>query len=187
MKTISEFGVENFLITPAAHAVNEPAPATIQEQKWHLTVSGVAIADIKSTVHQEWSIPEDLILLSSIIDRPLEFALEYFSIPIPEDSPYLVRGNKPGIVPYFQVEQYTIVAALGCIFDQNTAVNAGFAVDGWDKVEFLQLEGDGNAPLLTNIFQGIRIVVNVRDIDAWLHKVNYQINLLGKIVFVRSI
>jgi len=57
-------------------------------------------------------------------------------------------------------------------------------VDTWRPSPFLTLSTIG-LPTISQIFQGIRVDVAVRDIDAVLHRVNYHISLLGKIVFAK--
>lgn len=43
MPTSVTFAGQNWLITPAALAVNEPKPTSISDQIWVLMLSGVAI------------------------------------------------------------------------------------------------------------------------------------------------
>jgi len=42
------------------------------------------------------------------------------------------------------------------------------------------------AEYVGNIFAGIDVDVAVRDSDAWLYRLGYNITLLGKIVFVNN-
>lgn len=55
MKTITQYAVQNYMITPASHPVNQPLPQTINDQKWHISLSGVAIADLKCESNSDWS------------------------------------------------------------------------------------------------------------------------------------
>ena len=182
MKFVTQYAVQNYVITPAASAVNQSPPHGVSDQKWQLFLSGVAITDVKTVSNNDWS-AETLQLLPNV-RTPIQYAINNFAVPIPDDPPYVVEGD--GSIAYlFNVEQYTIVAALGSIFDQNTSVNAGFSVNSWRPVPFKHLSADG-APTLNRIFNGILIEVATRDIDAHLYRVNFQITLLGKIVFAKS-
>lgn len=84
----------------------------------------------------------------------------------------------------FQVEQWAPFAALGSVFDQNQSINAGFAVDRWRPAPFYSGTEIATGQNLGNLFAAIRVDVAVRDIDAWLHRVNYHITLLGTIRFL---
>jgi hypothetical protein len=182
MKYINQYGVQNYVITPIASAVNQPLPTSISDQKWQLILSGVAIADLKCVSSNDWS--GETLQLHPDIKSPIQHAISVFGVSIPKDPPYVVEGD--GSIAYlFNVDQYTIMAALGSIFDKNTSINAGFAVDSWRPVPFKNLTAAG-APTLSRIFQGILIDVATRDIDAYLYRVNFQINLIGKIVFAKS-
>ncbi|MBA3284979.1 MAG: hypothetical protein H0U27_07965 [Nitrosopumilus sp.] len=183
MKTITQYPVQNYLVTPAAYSVNQNLPQSINDQKWHLSLSGVAIADFKCNSNNDWS--GETLQLSPDIRTPIQYAINNFSIQVPANPPYTVEGD--GSIAYlFNVEQYTIVSALGSIFDKNTAVNAGFSVNTWRPVPFARINGENNAPTLNRIFKGILIDVATRDIDAFLYRVSFQINILGKIVFAKS-
>lgn len=181
-KFITQYAVQNYVITPAASAVNQPTPRNISDQKWQLFLSGVAIANFKSVSNNDWS--GETLQLSPNIKTPIQYAINNFGASIPNNPPYVVEGD--GSIAYlFNVEQYTIMAALGSIFDQNSSVNAGFSVNSWKPVPFKQLTAAG-APTLTRIFNGILIDVATRDSDAYLYRVNFEINLLGKIIFAKS-
>ena len=135
MKFITQYDVQNYVITPAASAVNQPLPQSISDQKWQLFLSGVAITDLKSTSNNDWS--GETLQLSPNIKTPIQYAINNFGVSIPNNPPYVVEGD--GSIAYlFNVEQYTIMAALGSIFDQNTSVNAGFSVNSWKPVPFKQ-------------------------------------------------
>jgi hypothetical protein len=72
---------------------------------------------------------------------------------------------------------------LSSIFDQDASDNAGFAVDVWRPTPFGQVQDVLTGQLVGNIFNGIDVDVAVRDSDAWIYRVGYNITLLGKIVF----
>lgn len=74
--------------------------------------------------------------------------------------------------------------SLGAIFDQDQSINAGFAVNAWRPNTF----GTGTDVVagqpVNNLFAGINAELAVSDSDAWLHRLIYNITLLGKIVFI---
>ncbi|PYN82943.1 MAG: hypothetical protein DMD96_04405 [Candidatus Rokuibacteriota bacterium] len=184
MKHLTEYGGQNWLITPASLAVGETKPQSIHDQKWLLFLSGVVIADLKGD-GQEWDHqtvafspdmagPDD----PSATSGPLNWAIRQYSIPRPPGAAgtqYLVR---------FQVEGWSPCVSLGAIFNKGQSNNSGFAVDTWRPSHF----GTGKNILtdaqVNNLFSGITADVAVRDVDAWLYRLSYNISLLGKIVFV---
>jgi hypothetical protein len=180
MKTITEFAGQNWLITPAALAVGERQPTSIKDQKWLLTLTGVAMVNL--TPNGGNTIRETLQILPDM-DGPLKFAINRFSVPVPTNPHYIIKGLTK-ITPLFQLEEWSPFASLGSIFDKNESINAGFAVDFWRESPFLTLSANG-LPDIKQIFQGIRVDVAVQDKDAVLHRVNYHISLLGKIVFAK--
>ena len=183
MKVISEFAGQNWLITPAALAINESQPATINDQKWLLTLTGVAIVNLKPTSNADW-LRETLQIMPDTA-APLRFAINRYSIPVPTSSPYTDYGDLGVVYPFFQLDEWAPFASIGSIFDKNESVNAGFAVDRWAPSPFKTYTAPG-LPNIGNVFQGIRVDVAVRDIDAILYRVNYHITLLGKIRFVQG-
>ena len=83
----------------------------------------------------------------------------------------------------FQVEQWAPFAALSSVFNQGASVNSGFAVDVWRPNPFASgINAHTNAPL-TKLFSGIQVDVAVRDSDAIIHRLSYNITLVGKVVF----
>ena len=55
MKFLTQFGGQNWLITPVATAVGEAPPANIHDQKWLLVLSGVVIADQRGDNSGNWN------------------------------------------------------------------------------------------------------------------------------------
>jgi hypothetical protein len=70
---------------------------------------------------------------------------------------------------------------LSSVYDANQSVDAGFAVDLWRPAPFRTIT-DGGATI-GNIFTGVRVDVAVRDSDAYLYRLGYNITLEGRIVF----
>jgi hypothetical protein len=182
MKHLTDFAGQNWLITPAALAVGEQRPTSIHDQKWLLVLSGVVLADLKGNSSAQW-LRETLRFLPEMAGSnnsgPLNWAIDHFSIPRPPAS----LAHNVG----FSLEEWAPFASLSSMFNQGQSLNSGFAVDVWRPAPF----GSGTDALsrrsLTNIFSGIEVDVAVRDTDAWIHRISYNITLLGKIVFPVSV
>ena len=176
IRVITTFAGQNWLITPAALARNETPPATVQDQKWLLTLSGVAMVDLKGNSGSQW-LHQTLVLQPTVID-PMHHAIAIHSIPKPPGT----EGNQYSLA--FQAEQWAPFASISAIFNQGQSINSGFAVDVWRPNHF----GNGTSALshlpVNNLWTGLQVDVAVRDTDAWLYRVGYSIALLGKIVFV---
>lgn len=176
VQAITDFAGQNWLIVPAALAVNEPPPADIHGQKWLLTLSGVALVGLQGASNGDW-LRETLLLLPTILD-PIHFAIATHGIPTPPGT----EGVNYRIG--FQLEQGAPFASISSIFDANQSVNAGFAVDVWRPNHF-----DTGFDFFTHasvgtLYTGLQVDVAVRDTDAFLYRVGYNIALLGKIVFL---
>ena len=175
MKEVTTFAGQNWVVAPVAAAVNQAPPKQIQDQKWLLVLSGIGIVDLKGISGAQWlretvSIRPDLV-------GPLQDTINRYSIPTPPGS--LGANYWVG----FRVEQWAPFAALSSMFNQNESVNSGFAVDAWRPNPFMSgTDAFTNAPL-DRLFAGIQVDLAVRDSDAWIHRVSYNITLLGKIVF----
>lgn len=168
----STFDGQNWLITPAALSVNEARPTAL-EQKFLLALSGVVIVDIKGNSGAHWR--RETVSIRPILYSALQYAVTHHGVPVP-------AGSNGSYQLLFEVEQWAPFAAVGSMFNEHQSVNSGFAVDRWRPNPFATATGFNNAPL-ARLFDGIQVDVAVRDIDAWLHRVNYSIVLLGKIRF----
>src|SRR5437016_105638 len=99
MIPITTFAGQNWLITPAALAVNETPPQNISGQKWLLVLSGVTVPNLKGTTPIDWL--RETLRIGPDLQGPLHHAINHFSIPRPpgsEDIQYVVT---------FQVEQWS--------------------------------------------------------------------------------
>jgi hypothetical protein len=175
MIEVTSFGGQNWLITPAARAVNEAAPKNVSGQKWLLVLSGVGIVNMKGKTSDDWLHDEVHILPD--MRGPLDYAIGRWGIPRPqgtEELNYLVG---------FQLEEWSPFAGLSSVFDQDRSVNAGFAVDSWRPSPFASGTDAFSGQTVGNIFTGIIVDTAVRDSDAWLYRVGYNIALEGRIVF----
>lgn len=175
MKELTTFAGQNWLITPAATAVNQTPPADIRDQRWLLTLSGVAIADIEGNSGAQWL--RETVSIRPSLSGPLNHAINTHSIPRPSGT----EGGNYFIG--FQVEQWAPFAALSSMYNRNHSINSGFAVDTWRPNPFASGTDAFTSAPLTRLFAGIQVDVAVRDTDAWLYRVSYNITLLGKIVF----
>jgi hypothetical protein len=174
---LTTFAGQNWLITPTALAVGEQPPRNIHDQKFLLVLSGVVMANLKGA-GADW-LRETVSFLPDMAgpnnSGPLNWAIGRFSIPRPTNPNYKV---------VFSLEEWAPFASLSSIFDQNQAVNAGFAVDVWRPTHFATgTDAFTNQPV-GNIFTGIDVDVAIRDVDAWIFRLGYNISLLGKIVFL---
>jgi hypothetical protein len=213
MKLLQEFTSQNWLITPAALAFRQQPPANIHEQIWLLVLTGVVVADLKGE-NQEW-LNETVSFTPDMSgpnedgnSGPLVWAIDQYRIPKPSAAAghYSIKFSlehtpgpghptppQPGTRTPTGPTGWAPFVSLGSIFDQNTSINAGFAVNAWRPSPFQKTDnppGLGN-DLLThqpvgNIFAGITADVAVRDSDAQILRLGYHITLLGRIVFPAS-
>jgi hypothetical protein len=175
-QVIDSFAGQNWLITPAALAKNEPPPADIHAQKWLLTLSGVGMVNFKGNSEANW-LEETLLLRPTIID-PMHSAIASHGIPTPPGS----EGKQYTLA--FQVEQWSPYASLSSIFNQGVSNNSGFAVEVWRPDHFDNgIDAFSHQPV-GNLYTGLQVDIGVRDTDAWLLRVGYNILLLGRIVFL---
>ena len=170
---LNSFAGQNWLITPAALAVGERAPASIHDQLFQLTLSGVAMVNLEGNSGSTWR-QETLSFLPDM-SGPLNWAISRWGIPKPPNtSSYNIAMSLVEWAPF---------VSLSSIFDQSQSINAGFAVDVWRPTPF----GTGTDAIshaaLANIFNGVNVDVAICDTDAWIYRIGYNITLLGKIVF----
>jgi hypothetical protein len=175
MSEVTDFGGQNWLIIPAARAVNEAAPANISRQRWLLVLSGVAIVNMQGKTSDDWR--RDEIHILPDMRGPLDFAINRYRIPRPQGTEGL--NYEVG----FQLRQWSPVAGLSSVFDQDQSVNAGFAVDGWRPSPFTFGTDAFSGRQVNGLFTGIIVSAAARDSDAWLYRVRYNITLTGRIVF----
>ena len=82
--SFSSFAGQNWLITPAALAVNEAKPATIADQRWFIQFSGVGILDLQGNNFDDWR--REVLVIFPDVDAPLQFAISRHGIPVPTSS-----------------------------------------------------------------------------------------------------
>ncbi|EWT01606.1 hypothetical protein N865_09885 [Intrasporangium oryzae NRRL B-24470] len=174
MHVLSRYWGQNWLITPAALAVNEQPP-DVYEQRWLLVLTGVVDASIQGNSPHQW-LHDTVSFLPDTIS-PLNYAIDHYGIPRPATSGSLA----------FSVDQWAPFASLSSIFDAGPSDNAGFAVDVWRPTSFTEVGDAVTGQVVGNIFGGIDVDVAVRDSDAWIYRIGYSITLLGRIVFTPQI
>lgn len=183
MKFLTSFAGQNWLITPAALAVGEHPPATIQDQKWLLVLSGVVFANLQGNstanwLHETVSFVPDMAGPSN--SGPLNWAINRWAIPRPPAS----AGSYNTV---FSLEEWAPFASLSSVFDQEQSINAGFAVDVWRPSPFQTGTDILTHRPVNNIFTGVNVDAAVRDTDAWIYRLGYNITLLGRIAFTPNI
>ncbi len=173
MPQVTDFAVQNWLITPEALALNEAKPSNISQQRFLLVLSGVCVIDLQGNNPDDWR-RETFTILPDFL-TPLNFAITKYGIPRP------IQANT---VAAMELEQWVLYSAVGSVFErQSGGVDAGFAVDSWRVTPFVPTSGSGGQTL-NQVFTGMDVDVAVRNNNATLHRISFQINLLGRIVFV---
>jgi hypothetical protein len=169
---VGNYGVQSSLITPAAYAVNDTPPTDISDQRWLLMLSGVAEVNMEGTSTADWQAANVLVLSENdaSVLWALNYAISQWRIPQP-----------PTTDPCFAVDLATPFAGLSKV-EAGVSANAGFGVNYWG-LELLTGENAVTGQQLKNIFNGIKVEVGVRDNDASLYSVGYNIALMGNIVF----
>lgn len=175
MIEITEFAGQNWVITPAAVAANETPPSRIQDQKFLMVMSGVALLGLKGSSTSQWR--RETILIRPDIEGPMKWAIGKYGIPTPPGT------SGANFWTAFQVEQWAPFAAVSSIYNKDESDNSGFAVDVWRPNPFNFGPDAFSNATLHNLFTGIQVDVAVRDTDAYLYRVSYNFTLLGKIVF----
>lgn len=169
----NSFAGQNWLITPAALAVNEARPSTISDQTWLIVFTGVGILDLKGNNANDWR-RENLIIFPNIT-APLQHAISKYSIPSPTGV---------NTTAHIELEQWAPFAAVSSTFEKDTN-DVGFAVDVWRPNPFFSAV-DASGTQRNRIFTGILVELAVRNNRAVMHRVSYHFTLMGKIVFLRS-
>lgn len=177
---LTNFAGQNWLITPAALAVGEQPPASIHDQKWLLVLTGVVQANFEGNSASQW-LNTNMSFLPDMAGAtgsgPLNWAIGQYGIPKPADPDYTIA---------FALDEWAPYVSLSAIFDQDQSINAGYAVNVWRPNHFATgINALNNAPV-GNIFTGVNADVGVRDTDAWILSLSYNITLRGRIVFLKA-
>lgn len=166
-KSVDNYANQYWTIVPVAPAFNAAQAKTFAEQRWTLTLSGIALVDFQSGFSgANWH--RDTIYLSPNTIAPLTHAMNSVGIPIPER-----------LAPYLLIDQWSLFATINSIFDKNQSVNAGFAVDDcqplWTGII------DENGDQVYDIFGGMVVDLAACDTDAWIYRIGYSATLVGRI------
>jgi hypothetical protein len=170
---LTEYAVQNWLITPAALAFGEKPPASIQDQVWLLTLSGVVIANLEGNSTTEWR-TETLYFMPPTFTDALNGAIAKWNIPKPPPG-----GWELG----FSAEQWAPYVSLSSIYDQAQSIDAGYAVNNWWLTWGSGTDAFTGLPFNNTLLEDVYADAGVRDTDAWVYRVNYNISLRGRIVF----
>ena len=177
---LTNFAGQNWLITPAALAFGEQPPASIHDQKWLLVLTGVVAANLEGNstsqwLNATWSCLPDLAGPGN--SGPLNWAISQYAIPKPAGQDYAIS---------FALDEWAPFVSLSAIFDQNQSIDAGYAVNVWRPNHFATgIDALSDVPV-GNIFTGVNVDVGVRDTDAWILSLGYNITLRGRIVFTKT-
>jgi hypothetical protein len=174
---------QNWMITPAALAVGEEPPANIYEQKWLLVLSGVVEANFQGNSTSQWrsetvTIAPDMAGGGLGPSGPVWWAIQNYSIPIPSPRP---PNNH--VYSAFSLTSWAPFASLSSIYDADQSTDAGYAVNLWRPTHFGTVTDAVTQQPVNNIFAGIDVDLAVRDTDAQIYRLGYNITLLGRIVF----
>ena len=174
---LTNFAGQNWLITPAALAIGEHPPASIHDQKWLLVLTGVVTANLKGTSTSQW-LNTNLSFLPDMAgpnnSGPLNWAIGQYAIPKPTGQNYTIA---------LALDEWAPFVSLSAIYDQNQSIDAGFAVNVWRPNHFATGIDALSHAQVVNIFTGVNVDVGVRDTDAWILSLGYNITLRGRIVF----
>jgi hypothetical protein len=166
---------QNYVFTPAALAVGQAPPKTISDQTWLMVLSGeVALTEVTGN-GPNWF--QQTVQFSPDMSVPLGAAIEQYSIPKP--PPTDINST-----PCFTLQHWTLFVTLNSIFDQDQAINAGFAVNTWSANLLSSEDVFTNQPL-NNIFGGVFVDVAISDVDAAIMRLGYHFTLLGNIRFAK--
>ena len=178
------FAGQNWLITPAALAVNQAPPKTISDQEFLLVLSGVVIINLQGTLPDDWLQQTITIGPGGLdVNSPLQYSVTKWAIPLPPPVPSVYTLG-------FSLTEWAPFAGLSSVFEKNSgSVDAGYAVNDWRPTPFPTgaNAADVHGNPVSNLFQGINVDLAVRNKNATIYRVSYNITLLGKIVFLPGI
>jgi hypothetical protein len=177
--TITPAG-ENWLITPKALALNEPPPATINDQKFLLLLTGVVITQDFTDGRNGQGISGDnphdwrriTIGLAPDIFPALSYAINTYNIPTPQNA-------TDGYSLIFSLDLWSPFVAISSSVDPSGSA-AGCAVDVWRPAPFGAVDVYDNP--IPNAYNGIEVDIAVFG-GALLQRLSYNFAFVGKIAF----
>jgi hypothetical protein len=139
-------------------------------------LTGVDIIDFAGNNPHDWR-RDNWAIFPEIVTAPLQYVIGRFNFPLPDPN----LAASPGL----ELEQWAPFAAVSSTFSRETGtVDAGFAVDQWRPAPFNSGFDAVTGRQVTHVFNGVDVDVAVRNTQATLHRVSYQITLIGTIVFL---
>jgi hypothetical protein len=174
--SFSSFVGQNWLITPAALAVNEAPPSSINEQKWVIVYTGVGFVDLRGNANA-WH--KEVLIIWPDVAAPLRHVIQKYNIQPPVPQPAGVK-----FTPQIELDQWAPFAAVSASSAKGTD-DVGFEVDVWRPNPFFH-GNDVSGTHYDHIFTGIQVEIAVRTDRALMHEVSYHFTLLGKIVFFET-
>jgi hypothetical protein len=177
---------QNWLITPAALAFAERPPASILDQKWLLVLTGTVNANQPGGGPGGWT---DATLSFSPgmtgPNKPLTWAILKYGIPVPGPSNYAIgfAVDEDECAPFVSLTEIQyLVQTLDVDQDVFPQIDAGYGVSGC-QVTFNTGTDAFFKTQVENIFTGVNVNVSVRNADAQIVSLGYNITLRGRIVF----
>lgn len=153
-----------------------PAPnfRSTSNTNFLISFSGIAqIENFKGNSGSSWhaeilSISDTIMGMDKVLPK-----VQNLLPPLPAPSP-------TGALPYYKFLplQWAINASPCSIFNKNTSVNAGYAVDSYRIHRIGYSERPGSAEKIS-VMDGIEINIAVSDSDGEIKKVNYAISVYG--------
>jgi hypothetical protein len=167
------FTGQNWLVTPAALAVNEAKPSQIADQLWHIVLTGVAVVDVVGTEPNIWNQVTITIPGPFTIADPLNYAISHWSVPLP-------AANTGGVL---SLVSWAPFAAVSKVNNLGSSSNA-FAVEAWRPTPFDTVTKDWQGNPISNLYTGIDVDVQAMGADVAVKAVSYHVTLLGKLAFI---
>lgn len=174
-----KFACSNWLITPAALAVNEAPPGDMRDQRFVLVLSGVVLIAFAGEP-PNWPWTHDTVHIRPDLDAALSYAIDRHQIPAPPGEPGRQYTRE------FLVEQCAPFAGVAA-FESPPEQVSGDACDAWRPHQYeTRVDAFTSAPLHP-LFAGIEADLAIRATGGNIHRVNYHVTLAGKIVFAAVI
>jgi len=176
---LANFLVQNWLITPAALALNEARPRNIHNQKWLLALTGTVDAGLRAILDQDGTPQPQDVQFFPDTTSPCDYAINTHGVPRPPG----VEGAQYNV--QFQVEMWAPFATVGrsLNWDANMAV---IGISNWRPSPFLVGFDMFTGNTIDRIFNGLIVTCELGDSDVELHGIGFHITLLGKIVFTQN-
>ncbi|HEU0311611.1 MAG TPA: hypothetical protein VFR36_10370 [Sphingomicrobium sp.] len=175
MIEVVRFACSNWVITPAALAVNEVPPANIGEQRFILILSGVAVIAFEGRA-PNWPWTHETVHIRPDINPALAHAIDQHQIPTPPGNAGFQFTRE------FQVEQIAPFAGVAS-FEAPAGKATGAACDAWRPHPYETRTDAFNSAPLPQLFAGIQADLAERTVGGNIHRVHYHVALIGKIRF----